>query len=115
MVYLVCCAGVADVKEPEMQIRKPTDMKHVAHIGWDNASITALPFQFHHRPRHSRALRRVQMSELQLTAVVGRVLQMDEFKSSPTTGPPAGPEAAAPPPASSMVRMKQARWLTSVT
>ena len=41
MVYLVCCAGVADVKEPEMQIRKPTDMKHVAHIGWDNASITA--------------------------------------------------------------------------
>jgi hypothetical protein len=24
-----------------MQIRKPTDMKHVAHIGWDNASITA--------------------------------------------------------------------------
>ena len=24
-----------------MQIGKPTDVKHVAHIGWDNASVTA--------------------------------------------------------------------------
>jgi hypothetical protein len=32
---------VADAKEPEMQIGKPTDVKHVAHIGWDNASVTA--------------------------------------------------------------------------
>lgn len=31
----------ADAKEPEMQIGKPTDVKHVAHIGWDNASVTA--------------------------------------------------------------------------
>lgn len=30
-----------DAKEPEMQIGKPTDVKHVAHIGWDNASVTA--------------------------------------------------------------------------
>ncbi|EAY87962.1 hypothetical protein OsI_09387 [Oryza sativa Indica Group] len=29
------------VKEPEMQIGNPTDVKHVAHIGWDNASVTA--------------------------------------------------------------------------
>ncbi|XP_062217853.1 CRIB domain-containing protein RIC7-like [Phragmites australis] len=34
-------AGVADAKEPEMQIGNPTDVKHVAHIGWDNASVTA--------------------------------------------------------------------------
>jgi P21-Rho-binding domain len=27
---------LADSKEPEMQIGYPTDVKHVAHIGWDN-------------------------------------------------------------------------------
>ncbi|AQK75976.1 CRIB domain-containing protein RIC7 [Zea mays] len=32
---------IFDAKEPEMQIGKPTDVKHVAHIGWDNASVTA--------------------------------------------------------------------------
>lgn len=26
-------------KEPEMQIGLPTDVKHVAHIGWDGPSI----------------------------------------------------------------------------
>ncbi|RRT32036.1 hypothetical protein BHE74_00052726 [Ensete ventricosum] len=25
-------------KEPEMEIGYPTDVKHVAHIGWDNGS-----------------------------------------------------------------------------
>lgn len=28
----------ADEKEPEMQIGYPTDVKHVAHIGWDGPS-----------------------------------------------------------------------------
>lgn len=28
-------------KEPEMQIGFPTDVKHVAHIGWDGPSTTA--------------------------------------------------------------------------
>ncbi|KAA8543395.1 hypothetical protein F0562_021110 [Nyssa sinensis] len=28
-----------DDKEPEMQIGNPTDVKHVAHIGWDGPSI----------------------------------------------------------------------------
>uniref|UniRef100_A0A0D9VMF9 CRIB domain-containing protein n=1 Tax=Leersia perrieri TaxID=77586 RepID=A0A0D9VMF9_9ORYZ len=32
---------IFDAKEPEMQIGNPTDVKHVAHIGWDNASVTA--------------------------------------------------------------------------
>ena len=31
---------VADAKEPEIQIGAPTDVKHVAHIGWDSASVT---------------------------------------------------------------------------
>lgn len=26
-------------KEPEMQIGLPTDVKHVAHIGWDGPSL----------------------------------------------------------------------------
>lgn len=26
-------------KEPEMQIGLPTDVKHVAHIGWDGPSV----------------------------------------------------------------------------
>ncbi|XP_006649151.1 CRIB domain-containing protein RIC7-like [Oryza brachyantha] len=34
---------IFDAKEPEMQIGNPTDVKHVAHIGWDNASVTAPP------------------------------------------------------------------------
>lgn len=36
------CGWVADPKETEseMQIGAPTDVKHVAHIGWDNASVT---------------------------------------------------------------------------
>ncbi|PKA60593.1 hypothetical protein AXF42_Ash019486 [Apostasia shenzhenica] len=29
----------ADPKEHEMQIGYPTDVKHVAHIGWDGPSI----------------------------------------------------------------------------
>ena len=28
-------------EEREMVIGLPTDVKHVAHIGWDNASVTA--------------------------------------------------------------------------
>ncbi|XP_015581245.1 CRIB domain-containing protein RIC7 [Ricinus communis] len=28
-------------KEPEMQIGYPTDVKHVAHIGWDGPSVTS--------------------------------------------------------------------------
>lgn len=31
---------VEDEKEPEMQIGKPTDVKHVAHIGWEGPSAT---------------------------------------------------------------------------
>jgi hypothetical protein len=41
MFTLSAARNVADAKEPEMQIGKPTDVKHVAHIGWDNASVTA--------------------------------------------------------------------------
>lgn len=26
-------------KEPEMKIGYPTDVKHVAHIGWDGTSV----------------------------------------------------------------------------
>ncbi|KAG2321412.1 hypothetical protein Bca52824_014625 [Brassica carinata] len=29
-----------DEKEPEMQIGQPTDVKHVAHIGWEGPSAT---------------------------------------------------------------------------
>lgn len=29
------------VKEPEIEIGFPTDVKHVAHIGWDGPSGTA--------------------------------------------------------------------------
>lgn len=28
-------------KEPEMQIGYPTDVKHVAHIGWDGPSVNS--------------------------------------------------------------------------
>lgn len=28
-------------KEPEMQIGFPTDVKHVAHIGWDGPSVNS--------------------------------------------------------------------------
>lgn len=31
---------VEDEKEPEMQIGIPTDVKHVAHIGWEGPSAT---------------------------------------------------------------------------
>ncbi|XVE72901.1 hypothetical protein DITRI_Ditri11bG0075400 [Diplodiscus trichospermus] len=30
-------------KEPEMQIGLPTDVKHVAHIGWDGPSVNSAP------------------------------------------------------------------------
>jgi hypothetical protein len=33
----------ADAKEPEMKIGSPTDVKHVAHIGWDNVSSVTTP------------------------------------------------------------------------
>ncbi|KAK3159416.1 hypothetical protein QOZ80_2AG0149840 [Eleusine coracana subsp. coracana] len=34
---------IFDAKEPEMKIGNPTDVKHVAHIGWDNASSVTTP------------------------------------------------------------------------
>lgn len=30
-------------KEQEMQIGSPTDVKHVAHIGWDGGSVNQNP------------------------------------------------------------------------
>ena len=33
------CVADNDEKEPEMQIGYPTDVKHVAHIGWDGPSV----------------------------------------------------------------------------
>jgi hypothetical protein len=34
---------LAAVKEHEMEIGYPTDVKHVAHIGWDSAAGSASP------------------------------------------------------------------------
>ena len=34
-------SNFADEKEQEMQIGLPTDVKHVAHIGWDGPSANA--------------------------------------------------------------------------
>ncbi|XP_043806986.1 CRIB domain-containing protein RIC7 isoform X1 [Manihot esculenta] len=31
---------IFDEKEPELQIGSPTDVKHVAHIGWDDSSAS---------------------------------------------------------------------------
>ena len=55
-VYLALRTRVADAKEPEMQIGNPTDVKHVAHIGWDN-SVTAPSWVAASTPiaRHARA------------------------------------------------------------
>ncbi|KAL6871464.1 hypothetical protein ACP4OV_014293 [Aristida adscensionis] len=36
-------SNMMDGKEPEMQIGFPTDVKHVAHIGWDGPSATTAP------------------------------------------------------------------------
>ena len=38
-----CCIVLAVVKEHEMEIGYPTDVKHVAHIGWDSAAGNASP------------------------------------------------------------------------
>ncbi|KAM7258200.1 hypothetical protein ACFE04_013941 [Oxalis oulophora] len=35
--------GFHNEKEPEMQIGNPTDVKHVAHIGWDGPSVNSAP------------------------------------------------------------------------
>ncbi|KAJ6306464.1 hypothetical protein OIU78_021726 [Salix suchowensis] len=40
-----------DEEEPEMQIGFPTDVKHVAHIGWDGPSMN----EFHSQPPYSSA------------------------------------------------------------
>ncbi|KAF9683040.1 hypothetical protein SADUNF_Sadunf05G0170800 [Salix dunnii] len=40
-----------DDEEPEMQIGFPTDVKHVAHIGWDGPSMNG----FHSQPPYSSA------------------------------------------------------------
>ncbi|KAM7254141.1 hypothetical protein ACFE04_031823 [Oxalis oulophora] len=34
---------VFEEKEPEMEIGNPTDVKHVAHIGWDGPSVNSAP------------------------------------------------------------------------
>lgn len=37
-------------KEPEMQIGFPTDVKHVAHIGWDGPSVSSPSWVCHSPP-----------------------------------------------------------------
>jgi hypothetical protein len=37
------CIVLAAAKENEMEIGYPTDVKHVAHIGWDSAASNASP------------------------------------------------------------------------
>lgn len=38
------CVFAENEKEPEMQIGLPTDVKHVAHIGWDGpSSVNSAP------------------------------------------------------------------------
>lgn len=34
---------IEDEEEQEMQIGYPTDIKHIAHIGWDGQSINNSP------------------------------------------------------------------------
>ncbi|CAA6673268.1 unnamed protein product [Spirodela intermedia] len=43
---------IFDAKEQEMQIGYPTDVKHVAHIGWDGASLNSPSWmnEFHSAP-----------------------------------------------------------------
>ncbi|KAJ6352228.1 hypothetical protein OIU76_001445 [Salix suchowensis] len=46
-----------DEEEPEMQIGFPTDVKHVAHIGWDGPSVSSPSWmnEFHSQPPYSSA------------------------------------------------------------
>uniref|UniRef100_A0A1J3IQP6 CRIB domain-containing protein RIC9 n=1 Tax=Noccaea caerulescens TaxID=107243 RepID=A0A1J3IQP6_NOCCA len=36
-----CFSDVFEVKEDEMEIGYPTDVRHVSHIGWDSSSSSA--------------------------------------------------------------------------
>ncbi|KAJ0983178.1 hypothetical protein J5N97_011484 [Dioscorea zingiberensis] len=36
-----CISQIFVVKEHEMEIGFPTDVRHVAHVGWDNSSVNA--------------------------------------------------------------------------
>lgn len=38
LLILVKLQNAENEREPEMQIGTPTDVKHVAHIGWDGGS-----------------------------------------------------------------------------
>ncbi|XP_011004018.1 PREDICTED: CRIB domain-containing protein RIC7-like [Populus euphratica] len=46
-----------DEEEPEMQIGFPTDVKHVAHIGWDGPSVNSPSWmnEFQSQPEYSSA------------------------------------------------------------
>ncbi|KAJ6736272.1 CRIB DOMAIN-CONTAINING PROTEIN RIC8 [Salix viminalis] len=46
-----------DEEEPEMQIGFPTDVKHVAHIGWDGPSVSSPSWmnEFRSQPPYSSA------------------------------------------------------------
>lgn len=41
-----------DEKEPEMQIGQPTDVKHVAHIGWEGPSATTPSWVYIYKTLH---------------------------------------------------------------
>ncbi|CAN7011852.1 hypothetical protein IGI04_012225 [Brassica rapa subsp. trilocularis] len=44
-----------DEKEPEMQIGQPTDVKHVAHIGWEGPSATTPSWMHDYKPPEDEA------------------------------------------------------------
>jgi hypothetical protein len=86
-----------------MQIGKPTDVKHVAHIGWDNASVTApswvaasVPVPPPTTPFPCSAPRPNVRTPTNSCGWACHVLQMDEFKASPGTARGSDPEPSQP-------------------
>ncbi|PKA65218.1 hypothetical protein AXF42_Ash013339 [Apostasia shenzhenica] len=84
----------ADSKEHVMQIGYPTDVKHVAHIGWDGPSATAPSWVCRMRKLISRFSKKIIRSITTAQSVIQRLRfntffsfhdQMNEFRSAPLT------------------------------
>jgi hypothetical protein len=69
----------ADEKDQEIQIGFPTDVKHVAHIGWDGPSANSTPSWVH--ANLFRILYLIYNCIFVIIFMTFKLIQMTEFKS----------------------------------
>ncbi|CAN8268673.1 unnamed protein product [Cochlearia groenlandica] len=80
-------ARIFDEKEPEMQIGIPTDVKHVAHIGWEGPSATTPSWMHDYKSEAKGSPNKKPASSKERHRNKGRRKASTETNNSPAESP----------------------------